>query len=39
MAAITQDNHGLRLVMRYVVLTLLAIVFIFPAAVHGHVDR
>lgn len=30
MAAITQDNHGLRLVMRYVVLTLLAIVFIFP---------
>lgn len=30
MAAINQDNHGLRLVMRYVVLTLLAIVFIFP---------
>lgn len=30
MAAINQDNHGLRLVMRYVVLTLLAVVFIFP---------
>lgn len=30
MAAITQDNHGVRLVMRYVVLTLIAIIFIFP---------
>jgi multiple sugar transport system permease protein len=30
MAAINQDNYGLRLVMRYVVLTLLAVVFIFP---------
>ena len=30
MAAINQDNSGLRLAMRYVVLTLLAIVFIFP---------
>lgn len=30
MAAINQDNHGLRLAMRYVVLTLLAVVFIFP---------
>lgn len=30
MAAITQDNTGLRLVMRYVVLTLIAIIFVFP---------
>jgi multiple sugar transport system permease protein len=30
MAAITQDNRGLRLAMRYVVLTLIAIIFIFP---------
>ncbi|MDP5084759.1 MAG: carbohydrate ABC transporter permease [Yoonia sp.] len=30
MAAITQDNHGLRLIMRYVVLTLIAIIFMFP---------
>lgn len=30
MAAITADNHGLRLVTRYVVLTLIAIIFIFP---------
>jgi multiple sugar transport system permease protein len=30
MAAINQDNHGLRLAMRYAVLTLLAVVFIFP---------
>ncbi|MGJ8611493.1 MAG: carbohydrate ABC transporter permease [Octadecabacter sp.] len=29
-AIITQDNRGLRLVMRYVVLTLIAIIFIFP---------
>ncbi|SEV93307.1 multiple sugar transport system permease protein [Cognatiyoonia koreensis] len=30
MAAITQDNHGLRLAVRYVVLTLIAVIFIFP---------
>ena len=30
MAAITSDNHGLRLVVRYAVLTLIAIIFIFP---------
>jgi multiple sugar transport system permease protein len=30
MAAINQDNYGLRLVMRYTVLTLIAVVFIFP---------
>ncbi len=30
MAVISQDNHGLRLVMRYVVLTLIAIIFVFP---------
>ena len=30
MAAIAADNHGLRLVTRYVVLTLIAIIFIFP---------
>ena len=30
MAAITSDNHGLRLAMRYVVLTLIAIIFVFP---------
>ncbi len=30
MAAITSDNHGLRLVTRYVVLTLIAIIFVFP---------
>ena len=30
MAAITQDNRGLRLAMRYVVLTLIAIIFLFP---------
>lgn len=30
MAAITQDNTGMRLVMRYVVLTLIAIIFVFP---------
>lgn len=30
MAAISSDNHGLRLVTRYVVLTLIAIIFIFP---------
>ncbi len=30
MAAVNADNHGLRLVTRYVVLTLIAIIFIFP---------
>jgi len=30
MAAISADNHGLRLVTRYVVLTLIAVIFIFP---------
>lgn len=30
MAAITADNHGLRLVTRYVVPVLVAIIFIFP---------
>lgn len=30
MAAISSDNHGLRLVTRYVVLTLIALIFIFP---------
>ena len=30
MAAINRDNHGLRLIVRYVVLTLIAIIFIFP---------
>ncbi len=30
MAAITSDNHGLRLVTRYAVLVLVAIIFIFP---------
>lgn len=30
MAAISSDNHGLRLAVRYVVLTLIAIIFIFP---------
>lgn len=30
MAAINADNHGLRLATRYVVLTLIAIIFIFP---------
>lgn len=30
MASINADNHGLRLAMRYVVLTLIAIIFIFP---------
>jgi multiple sugar transport system permease protein len=28
--AISADNHGLRLVVRYAVLTLIAIIFIFP---------
>jgi len=30
MAVINPDNHGLRLVTRYVVLTLIALIFIFP---------
>jgi multiple sugar transport system permease protein len=30
MAAISSDNHGLRLATRYVVLVLIAIIFIFP---------
>ncbi len=30
MAAIASDNHGLRLILRYAVLTLIAIIFIFP---------
>jgi multiple sugar transport system permease protein len=30
MANINADNHGLRLVVRYMVLTLIAIIFIFP---------
>ncbi|SFR19979.1 carbohydrate ABC transporter permease [Poseidonocella sedimentorum] len=30
MAAISSDNHGLRLVTRYVVLTLIALIFVFP---------
>ncbi len=30
MAAISADNHGLRLGVRYAVLTLIAIIFVFP---------
>jgi len=30
MANISADNHGLRLVTRYVVLTLIALIFVFP---------
>lgn len=30
MAQISSDNHGLRLVVRYAVLTLIAVIFIFP---------
>lgn len=30
MAAVTNDNHPLRLTVRYAVLTLIAIIFIFP---------
>jgi multiple sugar transport system permease protein len=30
MAAISSDNHGLRLTVRYAVLALIAIIFIFP---------
>jgi len=30
MAAISADNHGVRLALRYVVMTLIAIIFVFP---------
>ncbi|MGJ8582793.1 MAG: carbohydrate ABC transporter permease [Marinosulfonomonas sp.] len=30
MAAINPNNHGLRLIVRYTVLTLIAVIFIFP---------
>ena len=30
MAAIAHDNHGLRLAVRYTVLILIAVIFIFP---------
>ena len=30
MAAIAADNHGLRLGVRYLVLILIAIIFVFP---------
>lgn len=30
MAAISDDNHGLRLIVRYSVLVLIAVIFIFP---------
>ena len=30
MATISADNHGLRLIVRYLVLTLIAVIFIFP---------
>ena len=30
MAAVSQDNHGLRLALRYAVLCLIAFIFIFP---------
>jgi len=30
MATIAPDNHGLRLVVRYTVLTIIAIIFVFP---------
>ena len=30
MATISADNHGLRLAVRYIVLTLIAVIFIFP---------
>ncbi|WP_342076924.1 carbohydrate ABC transporter permease [Yoonia sp. SS1-5] len=30
MAGVSQDNQGLRLITRYVVLTLIAIIFVFP---------
>jgi len=30
MATINPDNHGLRLIVRYAVLTLIAVIFVFP---------
>jgi multiple sugar transport system permease protein len=30
MASISSDNHGLRLIVRYAVLTLIALIFVFP---------
>ncbi len=30
MAALTPDNHGLRLIVRYAVLVLIAVIFVFP---------
>ena len=30
MATINPDNHGLRLILRYTVLTLIAVIFVFP---------
>ncbi len=30
MATLSSDNHGLRLIVRYAVLTLIAIIFVFP---------
>lgn len=33
MAAMSADNHGLRLVVRYAVLTLIGIIFVFPLVV------
>ncbi len=30
MAAISDDNHGIRLMLRYAVMTLIAIIFVFP---------
>lgn len=30
MAAISDDNHGVRLALRYVVMTLIAVIFVFP---------
>ncbi len=30
MATIATDNHGLRLIVRYAVLTLIAVIFVFP---------
>lgn len=30
MSALSADNHGLRLIVRYAVLTIIAIIFCFP---------
>lgn len=35
MASISADNHGLRLLLRYLVLTLIALLFIFPLIFMG----